>query len=439
MSICRTCLKTPANKDISGLENDINEDNKNYLDIMLFCLDIKVNHNSNVTTNLCLSCYKKIISFYKFKELSLKNDAYLKSINPIKEDKEDILLDDTEIKNENCSVSDADNIENFAIEVKKEIEVKDEDALAELQSDDELLSVIKKAKYGSITNETKENVPIPKIYARSKKKKLKYENDKNNGRQVCEECGKSVRNLKDHAVQHQPKSERRKLPCKVCPKVFTNYSARSRHYKIKHLGLKKKCDICDKEVVSLRQHKLVVHEAAQLPYGCVPCGRRFISQSALELHMTTHTKDRAHECDVCQKKFRARMHLLLHKRQVHEKEKSHMCQFCSKTFFKKYHLQVHLRSHTKEKPYSCQRCGKCFSSSSTLRNHRTIHSDVKQFSCQLCDMAFARSNYLKNHMISHTRERRHPCQYCGLRFGRSDHRKRHEWTAHQKHYVASAT
>lgn len=89
-------------------------------------------------------------------------------------------------------------------------------------------------------------VPIPKIYARSKKKKLKPENDKDNGRQVCEECGKSVRNLKDHAVQHQPKSERRKLPCKVCPKVFTNYSARSRHYKIKHLGLKKKCDICDK-------------------------------------------------------------------------------------------------------------------------------------------------------------------------------------------------
>lgn len=41
--------------------------------------------------------------------------------------------------------------------MKKEIEVKEENALAELPSDDELLSVIKKVKYGSITNETKEN------------------------------------------------------------------------------------------------------------------------------------------------------------------------------------------------------------------------------------------------------------------------------------------
>lgn len=82
----------------------------------------------------------------------------MKSINPVKEDKVDVLLDDTEIKNENCSVSDdGDHLENFAIEVKKEIEVKEEDALAELPSDDELLSVIKKVKYGSITNETKEN------------------------------------------------------------------------------------------------------------------------------------------------------------------------------------------------------------------------------------------------------------------------------------------
>lgn len=82
----------------------------------------------------------------------------MKSINPIKDDKVDVLLDRTEIKNENCSVSDnEDNLENFAIEVNKEIEVKDEDALADLQSDDELLSVIKKVKYGSINNETKEN------------------------------------------------------------------------------------------------------------------------------------------------------------------------------------------------------------------------------------------------------------------------------------------
>lgn len=63
MSICRTCLKTPANKDISGLENDINEDNRNYLDIMLFCLDIKVNITKTINFKLSYNLFMINVHF----------------------------------------------------------------------------------------------------------------------------------------------------------------------------------------------------------------------------------------------------------------------------------------------------------------------------------------------------------------------------------------
>nr|XP_037877586.1 zinc finger protein 1 homolog [Bombyx mori] len=83
--------------------------------------------------------------------------------------------------------------------------------------------------------------------------------------------------------------------------------------------------------------------------------------------MAVHTKDRPHKCSFCIKRFRTKICMQLHERQVHKKEKNHLCQFCSKTFFKKYHLQVHIRTHTKEKPYECSECGKWFSSKNVLK------------------------------------------------------------------------
>ncbi|XP_063533771.1 zinc finger protein 616-like [Cydia strobilella] len=440
MNICRTCLKSPAIRNISELGKGICEDNKSYLEIMMFCLDIKVTQDSKVTTKLCNNCYRKIISFYNFKALSLKNDIYLKSISSevTLDHKVSIYVDENSVKHENSidSYEFGSVIANCQMEIKQELDVKDEDTLADVESDEELLSVIQRVKYENIKDETKENAPIYKKRGRPRKiKPLKLENVKQE-RQVCEECGKSVRNLKEHSLQHLPMSERKKLQCKVCPKLFSTYGARTRHYKIKHLGIKSECNICHKKVVCLSTHRLRVHNREALPFACVQCERRFVSQGVLDVHMTTHTKDRAFQCDVCEKKFRSQLHVNIHKRQVHDKEKTHLCQFCSKTFFKKYHLQVHLRSHTKERPYECSECGKFFSSSSTLKEHRLIHGDVKNYHCDLCDMSFMKPGYLKVHMISHTKEKRYPCGFCGVRFGRSDHRRRHEFTAHQKHLRA---
>ncbi|XP_063361934.1 zinc finger protein 436-like [Cydia amplana] len=453
MDLCRTCLKTPANKAMVELERGINVDNKNYFEIMLFCLDIEVTQDSKITTNLCNICYRKIISFYKFKALSLENNAYLKSLNPVisqEDQKLSLYVDENGIKHENPLDTDeygSSIVEEYRTEIKVEIDVKNDvkfgnvnikneeqleniqmeaqdDMLEDTEPEKEPLSVVKKIK--NEKSKRKSRVKISKKRGRPPKSKPEY--------QMCEECGKPVRNLKQHSVLHKPKGERQMFPCKVpgCPKLLFTVRGRKYHYKSTHLGLRFKCEICSKEVTNLSAHRLLAHNRAALPHGCASCGRRFLSRSALATHTTAHTQDHAFECDGCQKKFRSKPFLSRHIRQVHEKERKFQCEFCSKGFFRKSGLNEHLRRHTEDRPYKCEECGKAFAWSSTLKSHRLIHSDEKKFHCQLCDKSFIKAGYLSAHMVSHTKEKRYPCGFCGVRFGRSDHRNRHEFTAHKK-------
>lgn len=93
-----------------------------------------------------MKCYKKIIAFYKFKTLALKNDIELKSEELTYNNEADYHNDEMGVKLEAFSLSD-----------NEEIAVKSEEQAREYQSDDELLSVIKSIKYESFTQESAEN------------------------------------------------------------------------------------------------------------------------------------------------------------------------------------------------------------------------------------------------------------------------------------------
>ncbi|XP_038211858.1 zinc finger protein OZF-like [Zerene cesonia] len=434
MNICRTCLAIETSKNIYDLPKGVQEESKSHTEIMQFCVDIEIVPDQKISTKLCETCFLKIVDIYKFKEQAIKNDKYLQTHSSYI-GTNNCLVGDTPFKQCDDDYNDNFIYDGSQIEIKDEVDVKEESESGDYKSDDELLSTIKNIKYGYVTEDVKENLPT--IQAKNKKGREKIKDKKNKEAQICEECGKTVRNIKAHMTLHQPKCAQKNYQCEYCDKVFKSYGARYKHVKIKHFGVKEHCYLCNKKVVNLKSHTLNMHDTSSLPFECNICSRRFISPSRLKEHTLIHTKEKPFMCDMCNKGFRNSRLMMVHKRQVHDKEKHHLCQFCSKSFFKKYALQIHLRSHSKEKPYECKICGKWYSCSTVLKNHALLHEGDKKFSCKYCDMTFASAKYVYKHMVVHTKEKKYPCKYCGVRFGRSDHRLRHEKTAHERHFTSS--
>lgn len=75
-------------------------------------------------------------------------------------------------------------------------------------------------------------------------------------KQVCEECGKSVKNLKEHMQRHLPADRQRRIQCDRCDKTFSCHSAKYKHVRRKHLGIKLHCTACNKSEYTYKASSL---------------------------------------------------------------------------------------------------------------------------------------------------------------------------------------
>ncbi|XP_042571686.1 sal-like protein 1 [Cyprinus carpio] len=64
-----------------------------------------------------------------------------------------------------------------------------------------------------------------------------------------------------------------------------------------------------------------------------------------------------------------------HKRPAEDCTFKHKCRFCAKVFGSDSALQIHLRSHTGERPYKCNICGNRFSTRGNLKVHFQRHKE----------------------------------------------------------------
>ena len=62
---------------------------------------------------------------------------------------------------------------------------------------------------------------------------------------------------------------------------------------------------------------------------------------------------------------------------THTKVKAHECDICKKKFTRKFTLVEHFRIHLGEKPYGCSKCEKWFTAIASRRYHfKSHHKDL---------------------------------------------------------------
>ncbi|XP_043272005.1 zinc finger protein 271-like isoform X2 [Venturia canescens] len=162
------------------------------------------------------------------------------------------------------------------------------------------------------------------------------------------------------------------------------------------------CEFCGKtynSLLNLRTHQINVHAGLKL-FMCDFCERNLASESALENHRRSHTKESPYQCEYCDKKFRTANSMYAHQR-IHEDRKPYVCTKCDERYLTKKCLTEHLRKHGESTSYICETCGKSFAVKRNFLRHCRVHSVDEIFVCPYCPSKFRQKRYLRVHTQIH--------------------------------------
>ncbi|CAD7093296.1 unnamed protein product [Hermetia illucens] len=215
----------------------------------------------------------------------------------------------------------------------------------------------------------------------------------------CNLCPQSVQ--KDQLQAHM-EAEHFNYECEKCSKRYYSESMLRKHLRHAHLAsMNLKCPFCDivlKTKYSLQQHIYTHSSTAQFKCSFPHCNKAFKHVNTLKQHEKVHEGRNRRECPVCHEQVtRLSAHIL-----THTGERPHCCDLCNRSYLSKQQLNVHRASHFAD-GYLCENCNLRFKSMPSLYKHqRSIHAD-STFTCPGCDKTYNR----RDNMVSHAR-RAHP-------------------------------
>lgn len=227
--------------------------------------------------------------------------------------------------------------------------------------------------------------------------------------------------FKGNLPEDDPRVRRRKrelelVECKIC-KAKVGRKSLVLHKRIHIKELPYKCQTCGKSF--RRKSSLRYHMNTHLdkkPFACEQCPKTFGMQRSLEHHKLVHLKGILPDDDPSWK-------------WADYKKKKVECDICFKTL-NIYSLKDHKRIHANEKPFKCDVCNKSFRLKNNLRLHKMIHIDSEpKLKCAFCHYKFRTESYLKVHERLH-REGMPACQFCRKEFSSNAAVLRHIRTEH---------
>ena len=189
-------------------------------------------------------------------------------------------------------------------------------------------------------------------------------------RSQTKENEKSTKKAEFKTVKYGIKKRRssRTYTCKECGKCKCDLKELNKHYKHRHKPVM--CGICNQlfSLPSTLDKHMYVH--LNKSFTCETCGMQFSFLSQLEYHKTVHKTIASYVCvyPKCKKSFMRKGDLTLHA-QVHDKL-TWKCNDCKWTTTCQKYLKAHIDGHFEELKYGCSLCEKRFKWRQQLKLHR---------------------------------------------------------------------
>lgn len=265
------------------------------------------------------------------------------------------------------------------------------------------------------------------------------------GKIDCKICGLVCEN---YYFYQEHRKEHMEMQCQVCNKHFLNYKSLRSHVKSQHINFSRyvtckhcnklikesylhthmkkvhfngksqsvNCDICNKTFKNkeaVRVHKVTVHIDCAIP--CNLCDKKFKNKYILNSHIHTSHSDKSNICSVCGKSVKC---LASHMKITHTQRVKKKCDICGNIYADAKLLKIHRkRKHEDiEREHVCKLCGASFKFKELLKNHGVVHSDERKYKCDICDKAFKLPIVLKTHKRVHNNVAPYCCEYCGDSF-----------------------